>query len=281
MSDEITNMKEEVAQARYTPSTSCLECVFAVWDVNEENQTAKQIGCEFNRLDKFRDLGYGLEEKTIEREGREYKHYEINGRICNRAVRIQAMGGIPEDRWVDTVVEFTKAKIAFIIYADETNTPEDIFYSLDILLRENQDQPPKEITVWIDTKNISRQIISEYFKSKNLNCKWNVSQIMDTEPLGFGDSVDEAVKKVKTTYYCPIRAGEITPVNFVENVDNIINEKLKDFLLLVDDTDRPLLFLTNMHKPLGGNYEIPMDEKIRQICKDKGLEAKILNYYEA
>jgi hypothetical protein len=97
--------------------TSCEHCIFAKYD------GLVQIGCEFNRIEKFQKTA---EVKLVDNTKKQY--YEIEKRICNYCTLPDALdGGKTIAEVKNETIEELKVKFALIVKED-TDTALDVKY---------------------------------------------------------------------------------------------------------------------------------------------------------
>lgn len=105
-----------MSEAQVNIKTSCSHCVFAKYD------GLTQIGCEFNRIEKYQKQ---TEVKLIDDGAKKY--YEIDKRICNYCSIQDNFGDLPYAEIKKKVVNDNKVHVALMI-KENMETVKDVEY---------------------------------------------------------------------------------------------------------------------------------------------------------
>lgn len=253
--------------------TSCLDCVFAQWDDNE------QVGCDFDRLDKFEENGA----EVVGHDGETKKWFTIEGRFCN-ACRDHDWGKRHQRReWKSLVEEATSLKVAILIYVDDSTSVEEVARTLDSVVA--QEHPPNEIVIALHNPPLEERSYVNLVRSMDLKIPWFVKRVNPEQVLGYNESIahyialDLALASVSSTYYCLVCANHELPSNFLKTVNNAVNVEMMRFVaLLPDDDGNRLVIQSNLHKVLWGNRGKSIIEKIEEIAKEEKTEHMVKRY---
>lgn len=218
-------------------STSCKGCCFAIFENNN------QIGCRFNRLDKFIEVG-----KTTYRDnsGLDKSHYVIET-ICNTC---------RDEKWSEKydnpelqVKEEIKPRVhAFVVDLSEDgiNVMQNrIMASIKSLMA--MEIVPKVLHILIQNSKLNREINDILAQATGLGKGIKVNIGMTYGMNRIEDMVDTAVSLVEQPYYMVVKSGDKVSKDYLSKLDKAINSDLKPIIM----TDR--VFLTGLHRSLGGN----------------------------
>lgn len=264
--------------------TLCRDCVFAQWDGRT------QVGCDWNRLDKFDEVGTKIMGEEDKATGKQY--FRICGRICNTCRHPTTLKGVPARKWKEKVREEIKVRIAMMVYVDSDEQEQDCIRTLESF--RNQTATPHEIVVIYNNGGSEAPPAYAEWLS-DVPTFWRVEQMRELG-IGFGKAVDLTVDNKDTTsvYYTVCRAGYTYPINYVETIDKAINDDLDRFVLLLPDRDGDGLFAqVSLHKILSGNVgkirqedgsvlsvDKTIIDKIREVADSEGTGHLIKRYEE-
>jgi len=209
--------------------TECRNCIFAI------KEEGIQIGCRFNRLDKFPKV-WNLQHKSF-----------VINRLCTRC----------RDReWLNKheeadVLEETKVRVDTIL-----------FHYDELAIKFLKIIGVKEIFAPVNKKDLTE----EQFK---LLQSYNVKIIETFYPATQLQLIDEAVRKIKSRYYA-ILHKDIHPYDFIAELQDLVEEQMIHVIYL--DKDIPI-FNTNVHKYLGGNNTKTLVEKIKETYESNILSS--------
>lgn len=260
--------------------TQCKDCVFAEWS------GPQQIQCEFDRLEKFVDNGTEVVEEIDPKTNKKY--FRIIGRICNTCRDRSAMKGIPRRKWINTVRQEVRVRVALVIYVDQADDFDNVYRSLTSAY--NQNLTPYEIILIYNVNGEDAPVdYTNWFMNNTDKVQWRIETIYDTLTTGdpYGASIDLAVKSkdMKATYFSACRAGYQFPDSYLDNIDKTINDDLKRFVILLPDEDGNGLFVqTSLYNFIQGSKHTGgcdnIVDKIKLIAGEEGTDHMIKRYEE-
>lgn len=217
--------------------TSCEKCHFA--EFSEENNKKVQSGCNFNRLQRYKELNK-LDELTEDR------NYFIINTICNSCRDHEWAKKYENPR--KQVIEETLIRVhAFIVdmSEDETNkVKERVNRSFEALLKSSI--PPKTIHIVLQNSNLSSEAMEIY---NNLKSRTDIKILLSTtyNKTRELDMIDSVISLVEQPYYMIVTSGEETEIDYLEKINYSINVKLNPVIMTNN------VYLTGLHKSLNGN----------------------------
>jgi hypothetical protein len=230
--------------------TSCRDCVFAIYEGNE------QCGCDFDRLEKFEGQG-----GRIVGQDDSYKRYFL------------VVGRHPQKDWAAIVAGEFRVRCAFLIYVDGTRSLDDVRTTLDSVLDQGPIQPSRvEILL-----NAPRELAREYVhiirnREPAITVPWEVRDLVvhsEGVPVNQGHAIDIGLKSLEgSTYYASCHAGYVWPPNTLVRLNHAINyEMIRIAAVLPDEDGNGLVMLTSLHnKWLHGNADRPVLEKLEEVA---------------
>lgn len=234
-----------------TVSTSCQKCVFAEFDDN------KQVGCELGRLDIYREHGIEVSTHTNDEDSKEA--FLIVGRICTACRDLEWGEKNPKKEWRQIVEKQMDMRYLVIIVADsDTEALERSIKSVA-----NQELPSTEVVVVRPiTCKLDSPAIIPVLKKYALN-SWKISHELANED--FGRCIDRVVDNSNgTSFYTTIPEGTELETDLFSTINHRINQELLQFSMLEAQDGTPI-FNTAAHMHLDGNYERPLQEKIKEV----------------
>ena len=208
---------EEIIQAS-SFNTSCEKCVFRI------NTLSHQHGCQADRLNKFENIEY------IPKRYNSY--YVIKGRICNYC-RQSDWALQQQTDLLTAIKQETAIKYSVVIDGKDRHI-NDIIKTFDSISKQNI--KPKLITIVVD-KDLETYELAQYLKNFNFTT-WKITK--DYTEKTFNRYISEALNKNKSIYYLICKAGDIISINFINEANDTINEKLER-LLFSKDTNALLI----------------------------------------
>lgn len=238
--------------------TDCAECIWAI----KNRLTGKQDGCQFDRLEKWKEQG-----KSEELDS---GFYRINT-FCNytRTEDWVSKHGRPKEELLDMVRIESSFKTSFItIITDQYDVTRRV---CDLYKQAHRcyTRPYQYIfgfQTFTDYTNLYKELsnLDEYYDHK---IKFYLTRIFDADPF------EECVKKVKTTFFT-VWESDID-IKFTDKVDRYINVDLKPLIMVRPYTNFGKHGLT-VHKhaySLFGSLE-----NIELALKDQEMENMAINY---
>lgn len=211
--------------------TTCRDCIFNI------KQDGKQIGCQFDRLNKF-----------TEKEWCEEDQCWIIDRLCTRCRNVNKY----KDP-IKEVIEESRVKVDVVILLN--NIDDDI----DSLIEQLRFFNVNSIKIASNLTDNHSELLS-YCNSKNI-----------TLVRGFStreDLIDDIVKTCKGTFYV-ILQPDADPDNFVEIINDLVEEQCKPLSMI--EMEGGIVFNKVLHNLLNGNVEKSLQEKIKEMYNESNL----------
>lgn len=262
-------------------NTSCEFCVFAGWDGN------KQSSCDFDRLEKFQEQGTDI---VLEDNGQK-QYYIIEGRVCNTCRHPDTLlkAKIPARKWKKHVRQEVVPRIAMAVYVDYDGI-EDAILSLKSIY--HQTIKPYEIILIYNVDGLTPPpAYAIWFTSYANNIPWRIETIMgvpaplqdELVPADYARSIDLTMnsKDIKSVYFSVCKAGYEFPPDYIEIIDQAINDDLIRFIALLPDEDGNGLFLQRgLHNFLQGSKGMYVVDKIKEIAQEENTKHMIKSFEE-
>lgn len=230
--------------------TSCKDCIFAEWS------TLTQIGCVFDRLEKYRDMGLT---KPIQEDGKQF--YEINA-LCNTC-RDKEWAD-KQDCLISNVKKETAIDVDIII--PYLLLGKEGIDKLDLTLKSivNMNKKPKNVIVPIKDWNVDYNHIMNLLKTnlKKTNINYYlvsvISPVTDIQAM-----IDNAFKNVESMYYSVFLPGYKVPNDFIVKINKLINVDLMKFSMIKPvENINGFTVQSMLHKIFYGNENDELSNKI-------------------
>jgi len=221
-------------------TTSCEDCAFVEMD------DLKQTGCKAGRLEKFQEVPDLV---------RNIDDFFRIGRVCNLFRDINWLKSRKEEDY-DSLTKAAKDESAtrcdILILMDDDSTLDDLQKSAQSLNRNNL--TPNSLIALLATRNIKpmdcRAVIQEIFGERT---QWGAEQVVSPE-ISHLTSIDYTVKRVSTNFYSVSLAGFEYPPRYLDALNHLINEELRQIIMVLpDETGNGLLINRAVHEFLHGN----------------------------
>jgi hypothetical protein len=245
--------------------TSCKLCVLAIYEGNA------QVGCELDRLEKFKAAGATLELKSED----EKDYFLIKDRVCNACTQESAINDIPARKRVVEIEKRIGVRCNMAIYVGPEHFFTDATTSIFSII--NQEHPPLEIKVLLH----GNHNVGDYIAFMNTYAKdfdWKVEEIV-LEGADFLKALDLTMKNIKSTYYTVANAGYEYRPDFLSTINKAINTDLKRFVCLMpDETGNAPLIQRGLFKMIQGNQGMPFFAKVLDIAEEEKKEYLIKRF---
>ena len=246
-------------------TTSCRDCVFST------KVGATQIGCELNRLDRFRERGTNV----IEAEDLDDNEFFVIYEWCN-AYREQEWKDLHNDP-IKQVKKELSVKLGYIVIITNKNSDrEDFKKTIDSITAIGK---PHYIIVanWSDLSH-PEVVVDTKILLDELEIDYKVVNVHEDEVTDL-EIIDHAFIYVKNGFYSVIEAGKEIKPDIQQILSHAINDQFKT-VGFVDGYDgiNGITAQAVIHKHLFGNYDKTLREKIEGISGDEGT--KILYSWE-
>ena len=287
---EPENKQDE--QQDLSVKTSCKDCVFS------EYIGKTQMSCSLNRLQQFRKNLITVDD-AYDEDGWEFC---VVHRFCNAHRNKNWKENFKDDRDIKSAVEKEiEIKLDFIIIIPFDTTPSTIYLKTKQTIKSIIDQTIRPVNlIFISQKQTAdlsgnleiakRQLSDDYYKQgeKDTFSRRFLAEQIDKD-LGDSDIgfmlmdylldeddyfsiLDEAFKRVHSTYYSVLLIGEEIEVDYIEKLNNIMNKELR-ILSAVEPDDGSINRLTvqsSLHKLLyGSKTGTPINKIIREFAEYK------------
>ena len=258
--------------------TSCEDCVFSGYE--KDTQTS----CKLNRVDKFKDKGVEI----MEAYNDEREFYVVKS-FCN-SYRNKDWGDSHVDHELSVAKENQIRWNAIIIVGNgkaEAGDPEKNIAPFHDLLEKtcisikDQSIPPVAVIVSNNSDVLPFDIAHkahEMFDRTDIS--FYVSNIVETN---FDDiqCVDDAFLKCKNGFYSVFKSGHVAKPNIIQSLNSALNEDLEKIAYVRGyDGINGTTAQAAIHKYLGGNFSLSLEEKISKICEEDGSGNLIRDWEE-
>jgi hypothetical protein len=236
-----TKSTDKISASIY--ETPCKTCVFARYNGDT------QVGCAFDRVEKFRKQG--VEVLEVYDDDKEF--YVIKN-IC-RAHRDKkspwAMKHAGPTR-KEICRQELRLDVDVIIVLDGNHTVDEVKITIDSLLA--QTFLPANVTVVLNKDGVDVKDVQAV-----LPADWLVKVIAERragERVGRGRCIDLSLVNSKSHFYALFNPGFVVPPTFIEDVDIAINDELERFVLLEpNQAGEGCVIQMRAHSYYGGNSE--------------------------
>ena len=244
--------------------TSCRDCAFA------EYSKGTQVGCEFNRIESYKNSGAEVLE-AYDENGKEF--YVINDRICIYHRSKEWAKKYPTSELKSVVKSQCKIPFHAIIIHKKGQTIEELESTISSL--NDQYNPPTVVSVI--NRNVeeslyeTNMLIEDIFKKYEASFKWRVQSIVDQEKPErecIDLAIDATYFKYNYPYYITFFSGFSVPKDFTKELDNamILNNKQVIVAYGIDKTENCMLVNKLMHRKHTGNaFLINVETKILEL----------------
>jgi hypothetical protein len=237
-------------------TTGCQPCIFA------EVYDGEQIGCDFNRLEKY-----------IQQSKTEYnqttRYFTINT-ICN-ACRGEEWANVHLGKNLIAAVEDEiKIPLDFILMSIDDDAQE-VLKQLPNLVKRcvNQDRiKPKKIVCVLRNTSVKSNEVNDILRE----CCDEVVEYQLVRVLDFtADThrcLDMGVQKSDSRYYAVFGLIDRIPKNLILILNNLINNQLKSVSMVQPICGlKGMIVQTALHRIFGGNRAMPLYEKVVDAAK--------------
>jgi len=220
--------------------TLCKECKFSI----VENGIQK--GCEFDRINKFKDAGLNVEQKD--------GFYIIN-RECLTFQNKDSPVSAKEIR------DYIKTKVIYLLIVDKKNTIDDVFERISKIIGDGG------IGI-INTLKEGFDYVGVVEKLNNTGRKFFIHSCYNVKYEGH--EVDNFLDYLDKSYNYQVYVDltynkEYKYLDFAKLLDNHINEKMNFVSCIKETKDIPMCCNISLHQMLGGNYEKTVIQKISEV----------------
>lgn len=251
--------------------TICRDCVFAKYN----NEYTEQVGCEFNRLEKFPN------KKIVKDESTGISYYEITS-FCNYcrnhdwSMRLQLTADLKEE-----VVKENRLRMDFIILENSQNPnwKDNVVKSFSSIAKQTVKPFGIYIVFLLKEEDISdlRIKLNELTKEVDLP-PYHIVNVLNSVQNDL-QLIDSMINKCKGQYYTVCKSGEELPTNFTETLDSYFNNDLKKVSMI-----EPLKGITGLciqrtlHNLVAGSYNEVITDKIKTLASNQGVPQMVKNF---
>lgn len=257
--------------------TSCRDCTFAKYT------KGTQVGCEFNRVQSYKDSGAEVLE-AYDDNGKEF--YVINDRVCIYHRNTEWAKKYPTSELKNIVIAQCKTPFHAIIVHKKEETLEDLERTVSSL--SNQYNPPTIVSVI--NKALGESLyetnmqIESIFKKYEDSFKWRIQNIVDparTDRECIDLAIDATYFSFKYPFYITFSSGFFVPEDFTKELDDAILFGNKQIIVAhgINKSDNCMLVNKIMHRKHTGNaFLINVEDKILEL--EEGSEKHFYNIEE-
>jgi len=202
--------------------TSCKDCAFAQY------YCSTQTGCDFNRISKFKEVREAYDN--------EKNFYIINGRQCNYFTSKDKYPGKNKEELIELVVKKHKVQLTLFVYIDDESKLLEIADSII-----EQDLQPHEV-YFVDINKIGPKL--NLLLNKKIGNKLNWRIIYPVEDFNIGEIPEFILQKSKGLFSVFLSSYQKIKYNWISNIDNMINQELKQLCLITPIGDGISCFTT-------------------------------------
>ena len=232
------------------PRTLCKNCIFAV------HEKDKQVGCSLGRLEKYESLGCVVK---AEEEETGKQSFVIDNRYC-LACRNQDWGDkVDKEKWEEIVREEMGLQFQALIFHDKEES--DLKQTISSLM--NQLYVPKRIVVIRKPDCVQPpEKLVEYMDS--LGVEWKIQNIL--HPKMKDRACIDIVQNINPKqYYAVFYAGFIVPSDFLEMINDAVNESMLQFAMILPNSSGDGMVVSSaVHKYYNGNSDEKLEKKIEE-----------------
>lgn len=237
-------MDSETATRKSLYSTPCKHCCFAQY------KGTTQVGCAFDRIDKFRRNG--VEVLEVYDDDREYF---VIGTVCTANRHREspfAMRHPGRERKAAARKEL-ELEVEVVLVMNDDHTVEQVKTTVDSLLA--QTLLPAKVTVAVNRDGIQPKEIRAVLPGD-----WIAQFIMARNPdksrIPAGRCIDYALVGSKAHFYAVFSPGFVVPADFIRSIDVAVNDELERFVLLEPNQQgEGMVVQMRAHHYYGGNSE--------------------------
>jgi len=232
--------------------TACRGCIFA--EINGKTQ----VGCKFNRIDKYKETNYEVLE-VYDQDNNEF--FVINDAVCSWKRSNNWTGlHLPKIEQESQIAK--ESQLSFHVFVGSTNDIDKIAKTIEYI--NAQTNKPKEITFIRSLDCLIRppQIQQQLDKLKS-GIIWHISNITDEDACE-----DDIIAAPKHPFFIYINAGEYIPDTFIEDINRSVNfDMLKFIALLPNDNGHGLVGYSPLYHLIDIKKEFVSKLKDEEICK--------------
>lgn len=247
--------------------TICRDCIFALYD----EQYTEQEGCIFGRTEKYKAQN---KLKQIEDEETELKYYEIST-VCNLCRNGDWASNFEDP--TAKALEQIKVKVGFVVLGGDNDGL--LWYTLDSILRQTV-LPDKIVVVFYARTKSSIDIINYLTKhAQPKGVEFELVNVFKTDKIEY--LIDVGVSKLNSQYYTIYKSYRDLSPYFIEKLNKAINEDMRQVsMILPTEGVHGLTIQKKLHEIIGGNNNISVIEKVKELAKNQNLERMIIEHSE-
>lgn len=239
-----TEMSETKRERKNFYETPCRDCVFAQYD------GTTQVGCAFDRLEKFRKQGIDIVE--VYDNEKEFFVIQTACRAHRHKKGSWAMQHPGRERKEVCRKELELA-IEVVMVMGKDHTVEQVKTTVDSLLA--QTLLPMKVTVCVNRDGIEPKAIRAVMPGDWI-AKFIMERGFDGSRVSSGRCIDHAVVGSKSHYYAVFTPGFAVPPDFIRSIDVAVNDELERFVLLEPNRrGEGQVVQMRAHQYYGGNAE--------------------------
>lgn len=229
----------------------CKDCIFSILD-NDKPWHKNQIGCRFDRVEKFRQRGTEVE--WVEGDSISANKIHI---FCNmfRDSEWSREQNNPLNLLELKVRKDNQIKWDAVVWSKEVKIIEDM--KKTVLNLSKQLIQPEKITIGIDNKYVDFPELVTVIRDLELKIPIFFNKILEIKYERH--IIDHSLSKSSSQYYMAIKAGTEIKEDVISNLDNILNDECRIIALAKNENSSVIICNRLLHDSLNGNSEMVAD----------------------
>ena len=252
--------------------TICRDCIFAEFTPD----WLTQVGCRLGRLSKYRDKDLVIMKEDDETA---VEYYEIKT-VCN--THRDSTWQYATENPVENVKKFVRTQVDFIVLADTVDINwENLLLNMTKDFLKHSYHPTKIIFGFYQKKILFHDLsakLDEILYGTNIT--YDLVNVIDYVHDSW-ELIDILFKKVKSQYFTICELGDTLPDNWIERINNYINEDLNNLSMLEPvDGMTGLTIQKFLYSVIGGSLGINIIDKIKDLAKSQNLQSMVRHWDE-
>lgn len=254
--------------------TACKTCIFSEVALGDSIYDGEhQTGCLVGRLDKF---------KEQERANKSEDDFYIIDGVCNTCRGEAWLNQNLHGDAVSTVLREVQLTVDIVLYSvDEAydELPRKLEQAISACVKQNK-IPAKRIVVVVKSDNLNFTELYNLVQDMTspYDLPFQLVRIVEDE-ADMGRSIEMGVDKCKSQYTAIFNVNDKIPTNFIERLNDLVNNDLQRVLLIEPITNyHGTIFTTVAFDMLGKNFYMPIFDKIKETAAEQEKDNLILTW---
>jgi len=251
--------------------TSCHDCVFAQYVINDKDNGLVQVGCELDKLKTFKDA-------ELCSNGLNDEFYIIDNDVClYKRNRAWASKYTNHKEQIDSEINSASCSFTCVLLIQEDCDEHAIEKFIDAV--NAQTHKPKNLVICISAKNTPKRS----WLVKTLNDKLNIPWVINANSKNILDLIEDSVKDLSTIYYTLFNISDELKPSYFDKLNSAVKDNKKFFIVEpINDKYSYMSVMMMAHRIFGGNNHATLSadygevrnvdcilDKVQVICKDK------------